>query len=609
MQQTQKSHSATKQVISRSPELSSIILRTMAKISDVVGATLGPGGHPVLIERQEADLPPIVTKDGVTVFKSLGFDNSIEQNLLEAARDASVRTAQEAGDGTTTATILAESFTRFTHEFCERNPSIPPIQVIKKIQNIYANTLLPLIEKNKIVCKMDKKGKKLLHSVAKLSANGDDALADAVLEAFEICGDDGNVTILDSSGPSKYEVERIPGYPVAMGYDESCAKYYPVFINDPTRQCIMAEKPMFLLYFGRVSDIQILLPILNKLTEGWAPPSGHPWVVPHNLVIVALGFSESVLANLSLITSTPTQLNVYPLVIPQSCIINGQRSLLDDIAAVTGGTVFDPLTNPIETCDMDGVGNLIIDNNNVWQANGVLSFECGRYRSTILGFCDEELLLKRQEEVKILAQNSESKLESDMIAERAAKLTGSIAKLKVIGSSNGELKERRDRAEDAVCAVRGALKDGALVGGGWMLVKMITALNHDNPIEGEIIVPALWEPVVTLYKNAGLEINSDTLAADFTSAYDDKIKLQDITVRDISTNMVVKALEVGILDSLPAVKEALKNAISIATLLGTLGGCVVFPRDRDIDKIETKDANAFMRDMQSGNFDVNDRAR
>jgi chaperonin GroEL len=414
------------------------------------------------------------------------------------------------------------------------------------------------------------------------------------MECFRICGDEGNVTIIDSSGPSGYEVEKIEGFPIAMGYEESCAKYYPMFINDQGTQRIVAEKPMFLLYFGRITDIQTILPIITKLTEGWA---GN-YVIPHNLVIVAVGFSETVLGQLAFWTANPTQLNVYPLVIPQSPLMNGQRCFLDDLAAVTGGTVYDQLTTPIETCELDpdtgktGIGNLQLSAENVWTTCGIKSFEGSRYRSTIVGFCSEDAVIARQEDVTTQAKNSESKLEKELIMERAAKLTGSIAKLKVVGSSNGELKERRDRAEDAVCAVRGALKDGALIGGGWMLAKLIGSLDGDCEVEAQIIAPALWEPIVTLYSNAGLD--EKLIREDFAKAAD-TVKQAEVMVRDISNNIMVKALDAGILDSLPAVKEALKNSISIATLLGTLGGCVVSPRDKDVDKLESKEHNDFMR--------------
>lgn len=598
MATTLKPHAAFKTVVPRSEKLEAAILATMDEIAQIVGGTLGPGGHPVLIERQEMDLPPMVTKDGVTVFRSLGFENAVKQSLLEAARDASVRTAVEAGDGTTTATILAEAFVRYTLEYCKKNPGIPPIKVIKTIQDVYKNKLEPLIDKSAIKCDLaTPEGRKLLHSVATLSANGDTELGDAIMKCFDICGDDGNVTILESSGPSMYEVESIKGFPIGMGYETSCAKFFPTFINDSTTQRIVADKPAFLLYFGRITDIQKMIPALQKISDAWK----NEYLTTHNLVVVATGFSEAVLAQFAFITANPDQINVFPLVVPDSPLVNGPRNFLDDLAAVTGATVLDPVSKDLELASMDpdsgktDFGNIGIKMNDAgqltWEPKGVAHFECGRYRSSVVGFADEEKLFERLDIVKQQLLASESKLETDLINERVAKLTGGIAKLKVIGSSNGELKERRDRAEDAVCAVRGALKHGALIGGGWMLARMINSLDENDPIEQEIIKLALWMPIITLYSNAGIDVKD--IEKDFQSRKNGK--LENVMVRDISKNEMVKALEVGILDSLPAVKEALKNSISIATLLGTLGGCVVYPRDKEVDKTESRDYNDFMR--------------
>jgi chaperonin GroEL len=588
-------------------ELKAKTLGTMKKIARVVGGTLGPGGRPVLIERQEIDLPPQITKDGVTVFRALGFRDAVEQAILETARDASVRTAAEAGDGTTTATILADSFTYYTHLYCENNPKIPAIHVIKKIQNVLKEKFEPLIEANKITCDLgSEEGRKLLKSVAKLSANGDEELADAVMSCFDICGDEGNVTIVETSGPTSCKVDQIQGFPVAMGYEESAAKYYPMFVNDPATQRIIASKPIFLLYFGRVTDIQSLLPAMKLVADGLA---GN-YMIPFNVVVVAVGFSENVLAQFAHWTALPNSINVYPLVIPQSPLQNGQKNFLDDLAAVTGATIFDQLSKPLETCILDAgddnrpwksdFGNLCLtteeDGNGqpMWDSNGVTSFECGRYRSTVLGFCDEENLKERIDIVKKQVSASESELETALLNERVARLTGGIAKLNVIGSSNGELKERRDRAEDAVCAVRSALKAGALVGGGWMLAKLIDCLDEKDPIEQQVIKPALWAPIEKLYQNAGLP--TDKLEKDFVWG---KIqKLEKIKVRDISKNEMVNALECGILDSLPALREAVRNSISIATVLGTVNGCIVQPRDEGVDRVESKEKHEWDRNSQ-----------
>jgi chaperonin GroEL len=574
-------------------------LETVAHCAMMVGATLGPGGHPVLIEREEIGLPPTITKDGVTVFKALGFRNAIDQAILETVRDASVRTAAEAGDGTTTATILADSFTHYTAEYCKNNPKVPTIKVIKTIQDCFKNKLEPLINQYSIKCSLEsEESRKILYSVAKLSANGDVELAKAVMDCFDICGDEGNVTITESCGASGCSTEKIEGFPIAMGYEESIPKYYPIFITDPATQKIVAEKPIFILYFGRITDVKTIIPVMEMLQAGL---EGH-YIVPFNIILVANGFSEAVLAQLAHTKAMPGQINIFPLVVPQSPLINGQRNFLDDMAAVTGATIFDPLNHPLETCVMDNttgatdIGNLCFieeEKGSYWDTvkDGVTSYECGRYRSTVVGFCNPEFLQERIDIVKKQAEASESQLERQMIDERVARLTGGIAKLNVTGSSNGELKERRDRAEDAVCAVRGALKYGALIGGGWMLAKLIDSLDKDDKIEQEVVSAALWQPILTLYTNAGLPV--DKIGEDFK--FSKKIKLEKVMVRDISKDEMVNAFEGGILDSLPAVKEALKNSISIATILGTVGGCIVQPRDLEVDRTESREYNEFTR--------------
>ena len=608
--ETIKSKSAAKVVVPKSQYLEDKILDTMSTIAKVVGGTLGPGGHPVLIERQEYNLPPLVTKDGVTVFRALGFEDSIKHAILEAARDASVRTAQEAGDGTTTATILSEAFVRYTTLFCKENPTVPPIYVIKTIQKLYQEVIVPNIKKLTVPCDFDtEEGKTNLKNVARISGNGDSELADAVMACYDITGDEGNVTIVESTGQTAYEVEKIEGYPITSGYEESCGKFYPAFINEPATQRVVLEKPIFLLYFGRLSDIQTCIDIITRLQEGF---SGN-YLDAHNVVLMATGFSESVLANLASIFVNGNNINIFPLVIPKTAVLNSERHFLDDIAAVTGAVVFDPVTKPLSEAVFEDLGNLQkveqmaggrpVD---CYVPMGVKTFECGRYRSTLVGHCDEEILLKRIDEVKSSIPNAESEYDARYLQERLAKLTEGIAKLKVIGSSNGELKERRDRAEDAVCAVRGAIKHGALIGGGWTLIKLAQELQESKndtitqDIVDKIINPSLLSVVGVLFSNAGLDAEKQDpkVGKSITSGKPNKA-----IVVDISSGETVNALERGILDSTPALQEAIKNAISIATLLGTLGGCVVFPRDHVAEIKEARDANEFNRMANSNMAD------
>jgi chaperonin GroEL len=236
----------------KATRLDHTVLDTMKTISDLVGSTLGPGGHSVLLERQEHDLPNFVTKDGVTVFRAMGFSDPVKHAIMEAARDASVRTASEAGDGTTTATILAYSIVKNIAAYTARNPAKSPQKIIRKLQDYFKSSIEPSIREHSTPCEYGtESGNRLLRAVAKLSANGDAPLADAVMGCLELVGDQGNVTITEISGPSSYEIDHVEGFPINVGYEDSCGRFNAKFINDPGNQRVYLEKPIFLLFHGR----------------------------------------------------------------------------------------------------------------------------------------------------------------------------------------------------------------------------------------------------------------------------------------------------------------------------------------------------------------------
>jgi chaperonin GroEL len=615
----QKAKSAHKLVIPRGEELRSKILRTSEIIANIVGGTLGPGGHPVLIERPEFGLPPIITKDGVTVFRALGFMDATMHCIMESQRDASVRTATEAGDGTTTATILGDAFLRNTLEYTEKNPELSSQVIIRDIQKTYSDVLEPEVNRLSIRGDLESdEGRAYLKAVAVVSGNGDQDLASAVMECFDICGDEGNVTIIEATGPSGYGVEKVSGYPVAMGYEESLRRFYPAFINRPDLQQILVEKPAFVLYFGSINDIQTLVPLMKKVQEAW---EGEYLKTP-NIVVVAVGFSEAVLASLTTNWSSPGSINILPILVPNnSPIHNAQRNFLDDLAAVTGSTVFDPITRPLDNAEFTDIGNIALDEDDAWKPLGVREVEVSRYRTSVVGVCQDDILIARAEQVKVQAEQSESELESSLIRERLAKLTGGIARLRVIGSSNGEVKERRDRAEDAICAVRGAIKHGCLPAGCWTLIRLAVILPHTK-INTAIVIPALFRPLVVLLSNVGINISPTgrtkmslmarlfckrPQSSDLSFSDDDLSSfpgflesarsgvVKDAVIYDVSGGRMVNAVEAGLLDSTPAVREALKNAISIATLMGTLGGTIVQPRDHTFESKEGHAASDFER--------------
>lgn len=577
-----KVKSVAKRVEVKGDALSQKILRTMKTISDIVGATLGPGGQPILIERQEHGMPGMVTKDGVTVFRSLGFDDPTEHSIMEAARDASVRTASEAGDGTTTATILAESIVRYSNAYLKKHPKASPQKVVRRLEQLFKDVVEPTIRQNSIqVNSTTPEGQKLLTAVAKISANGDTDLANAVMECYSIVGDDGNVTITEMSGSSGYEVERIEGFPVGIGYEDSCAKFYPKFINDQGNQRIFLEKPIFVVYHGAITDIQKIVILMEQIGAAWQDKDIN---LSPNIVLVATGFGEGVLGQLAMNFANAHTINVVPMLAPMSPLQNGQLNFLQDVCAVTGAQLLDPVSNPIEKADLTCLGE------------GCTAFEGGRFRSTIVGHKDEILILERVDQLQTQAVNAPSELDRMLIQERIGKLTGGIARLIVKGASNGELREKRDRAEDAVCAVRGAIKFGCLPAGGWTFLKLITGplydIRHDSVVE-EILAPALQQPFIRLLSNAGLDLDEIEAVRQRLATH---IVAGESVVYDVMNEVYADPVVDGLLDSTPAVLEAIRNSVSIASLLGTLGGAVVFKRDSELERIEARDTNQFLRD-------------
>lgn len=593
MTQYRKVKSTAKQMMSRGLDLDQKILDTLYTCSSIVGSTLGPGGMSVIIERYE-NLPPIITKDGVSVFKSLGFSDPTAQTLLEAVRQAAEKTAKEAGDGTTTATVLSYPIAKFTKEFCNKNPNFSPQKVVRILNTLFRDKMGPSLKNNATKPKLTD-NKDVLHAVAKVSGNGDVALADAVMQCFDIVGDEGNVTLEEGYGQGGYRVKKIDGYPLGMGYEDCAAKFYQDFINTSANQSCTLEKPLFILYYGQIGTFSVLEGILGYLSKEWA--QGKPFMEggyhAKNIVLVATKYSEEVLAELALNFSNPNTINIYPMLAPLSPIATGQYDFMLDVAALTGGIIFDPLKSPLpgmnDPVDVSKIGY------------GPTLFEAFRFRSNIIGFRESELIEIRSEEISKQLEGDVSDLERAITSERLAKLNSGIAKLTVLGSSDGETKEKRDRAEDAICAVRGTLKHGALPAGGWGLMKILVDLQNDatltyeeKMIVDEILTPSLLEPVNRLYKNAG--IVGDQLEAQIAQSIE-FVQNNTNKIFDLLQFQYVDAYEAGLLDSLPAVYEALKNSLSISTLMGTCGGTVVFKRDDVLERQEAKEVSEFIKDL------------
>ena len=564
--------------------LESIIVNTLDGIVGCVGKSLGPGGRNIIIESDLPGIPNKNTKDGVSIFRALGSENAYEHLIIEQTRDVAIRTVNEAGDGTTTATIIAAAMTKNLFNFCKENPKYSPQKVTRLINKYMRETMVPFIEESSI--KINSKNKNLLEKVATVSANGDIEMAKAVMDAFEITGfsASSHVTIQELSGPSgKYDVNLVEGFPIDKGYEESIGKFHPAFINDQANQRVVLEKPLFILFDGKINDYAQINGMLQAI--GGAYVEGRSEF--KNVVIVAHGFSEQVLNILAFNFPNPGTINIVPLKAPFSQLANSELHFLMDLSSFTGAKIFD-MQNPLDEFTEDDWGE------------SVEKIDIYRFRTTIVGNPDETNIEVRADEIKTQMEQSESKIEKILLEERLGKLTSGIAQLKLYGSSTGELKEKADRAEDAVCAVRAAINHGCLPGGCRVLVNLGLLLNGlGDDVANQIIVPSLFAPFYRLLENAGYseEEMEDILNMMVTN----KKK-----VYDVENAVFGDAKKLGIFDATLAVKQALINAVSISSVMGTLGGIIAFPRDGELERQDAKDLANFNRTLDNADNFINE---
>jgi len=557
-------------------ELENIVVRTIDKIDRIVGSSLGPGGRNVIIESELPGIPNKNTKDGVTIFKSLGSNDAYEHLIIEQTRDVAIRTVNEAGDGTTTATVVASAFIKNLFRYCAENRKNSPQKVTREIQKIVEGKLIPQIRESAI--KVTPKNQDLLEKVATVSANGDKEMAKAVMEAFEKVGFGSNshVTIQELTGPSGYETELIRGFPIEKGYEESIGKFHASFINDQGHQRCVLDNPLFILFDGNINDLVQVHEILTHIGQEYV--SGNADF--KNVVVVAHKFQDQVLTNWAWNFSNPNTINVVPLQTPMVPMVNGQMQFLMDLSAFTGAKIFD-MNNPLIEATPDDLGK------------NMSKIEISRFRTTIVGESDATNVEVRAEEIQTMIKNAASKLEKNILEERLGKLTSGIAQLKIYGASNGELKEKSDRAEDAVCAVRAAINHGCLPGGCRTLINLAMSLSEEtDPMVHSVIIPSLFAPFHRLLENAGYSPEEiEKLIVKMIEKPNHVYDVENATFGDFK--------KMGVYDAAMAVEQALKNAVSISSVMGTLGGIVAFPRDNQLENQEHKEAMNFQRTIDN----------
>lgn len=670
-----KVRSQPTKVVIQATEALPVVLEAMQIVSEIVGSTLGPGGRPVLIEKQEYGLPPFLTKDGVTVYKSLGFENAAMDLVMEAIRDPAIHTANEAGDGTTTATILAASIVRKVHEWHQKHPDQSPQAICRTLQAMIEDGLRFLQERSVAATmrlpdgSLDPEGNKLLLAVAKTSANGDEDIAEASLRASQMAGDGGNVLLTEAPG-SGYKVEKVEGYSLPVGWEDTAKSLAANWFTDQAREVCRVENPRIIVYHGKLSGMTSLTPILEKviaqyeanqgddvaLILGYGAESGviastckekdckkalalmevtgkgvvwgcksHPQqaepIEPlldecrrlgKTVIVAASSFSDLVLTSFFMNFRREDSPQLVPCLIPQGPSSNYQLQVMHDIAAVVGATVIDPVS--AREAKLSCLGP------------GVSAFEMDRLRSSFEGAAHKSATLRsdpyrqqlaaRIDAVSKQVQRAASSLDRTYSQERLAKLTGGLIRLTVCGVSNADIRERRDRVEDAICAIRGATREGCLPGGCWGLFVMARYISEQYEAEvSSVLVEALREPFRRLLLNAGCskaeairirEEMIDKVEALSESASSAGWRDAKPEIFDAITKTWIDPFEAGILDSTPAVDRAVRSAAAQMPV-GYLGGIIAFKRDDELERKEALAATAHQRAVAQGANEANER--
>lgn len=547
--------SKAKKIISNNEEIRKLVVDTINKMATITGATLGPGGRAVLIERE--GMPPLSTKDGVTVVKSLGTDNAEANIIVEACKEISMNTAKDAGDGTTTAIVLANAIVQHGIDFVANNTKYNPQRIVSELEELYDDLIVPHIKKRAKAVNDEEK----LRHVATISANGDKKIANIVVTAVIAAGEDGHIILEEAQG-DEMRVETIDGYIVTSGLKE-LGQLGPMFINDRTNQQCKMDNGFVFLYNGSINDLKVTAFIQDAIegTELYGSP----------LLIIAHDFADNVIDMLA--KNVKGGITICPIKTPRSGLPNSKTVFLEDMAAYTGSKVFDP--SNVESITADDFGQFTFAKSNT-------------YETLIVANPSAEQVASRIEELKALENSCFSEMDKMHIRANIAKLDGGIATIFVGGVSDLKVRERKARVEDAVEAVRSAIAEGTIAGGCAIQLELADLIdNHKDKKESWIIMSkALREPFKLLLTNCG-EDHDDILS-----------KLTKGKVFDANEHKFVDPYKAGIIEPAKVARVAIGNALSVATLLITCGGIVCTPSNPELESQLAMSKQAF-KDMMS----------
>jgi chaperonin GroEL len=496
----------------------------VTKLADAVKVTMGPRGRNVLIQKSYG--APHITKDGVSVAREIELSDTLENMGAQLVKEVASNTADEAGDGTTTATVLAHSI--FKEGLRNITAGANPIEV-KRGMDKATNAI---IEELKKIAK-EVKDKKEIAQVATISANSDETIGNLIAEAMDRVGKDGVITVEEAKGIND-DLEVVEGMQFDRGY------LSPYFVTNTEKMTCEMENPLILLTDAKISSLKDLVPVLEQLQQ-----TGRP------LLIIADDLEGEALATLVL-NRLKGVLNISAVKAPG--FGDRKKEMLKDIAILTGATLItEELGLSLDKAtlqDLGQAGRVVIDKDN----------------SVIVdGKGDPKAVEARVAEIRVQIENTTSEYDKEKLQERLAKLSGGVAVIKVGAATETEMKEKKDRVDDALSATKAAVDEGIVIGGGAALIKASQSVNldlkEDEAVGAEIILRAVYAPMKQIATNAGFD--AGVVADKIANANEENLGF------NAATGEYVDMLEAGIIDPLKVERVALLNATSVSSLLLT----------------------------------------
>ena len=494
------------------------------QLADAVKVTMGPRGRNVLLQKSFGS--PVITKDGVSVAREIELSDSLENMGAQLVKEVASKTNDEAGDGTTTATVLAHSI--FKEGLRNVTAGANPVQVKRGMDKACESILVELKAMSRVVDTKDQ-----IAQVATISANSDTAIGDMIAEAMEKVGKDGVITVEEAKGIND-ELDVVEGMQFDRGY------LSPYFVTNVEKMTAEMENPFILLVDKKISSLKEMLPILEAVNQAQRP-----------LLIIAEDVDGEALSTL-VVNRLRGSLNITAVKAPG--FGDRRKAMLQDIAILTGGTVIsEELGMTLESTTMDHLGTasrVVIDKDNSTIVNGA---------------GNKEAVEQRVGQIRNEIENTTSEYDKEKAQERLAKLSGGVAVIKVGAPTETEMKEKKDRVDDALSATRAAVEEGIVIGGGAALIKAAVKVSHDldgdEQIGADIIIRAVKAPMKQIASNAGFD--AGVVANEIE-------KCEDInTGFDAANGTYVDMFEAGIVDPAKVERVAMQNAVSVASLLLT----------------------------------------